>query len=69
MQSPSLIRVLRVLDLLESLDRLVPEPIPSPMERLKAAGRERRRAGRPQSGELDGPTAPWRWGDEPSEAP
>lgn len=63
-QLPSLIRVLRVLDLLESLDRLVPEPVPSPIERLKAVGRERRRAGRPRSSEPDGVTEPWRWADE-----
>ncbi|HST54288.1 MAG TPA: helix-turn-helix transcriptional regulator [Solirubrobacteraceae bacterium] len=43
-QLPSLIRVLRVLGLLESLDRLIPAPAPSPIERLQLAGRERRRA-------------------------
>ena len=43
-QLPSLIRVLRVLGLLESLDRLISAPAPSPIERLQLAGRERRRA-------------------------
>ncbi len=38
------VRVLRELDLLDALDRLVPEPLPSPIERLKLEGRRRQRA-------------------------
>lgn len=64
-QLPSLVRVLRVLDLLEPLDRLIPEPPPSPMQRLQLAGRERQRAGRPRSGAGTDEAAPWQWGDEP----
>jgi transcriptional regulator with XRE-family HTH domain len=62
-QLTSFIRVLRVLGLLESLDRLIPEPTPSPLERLKLAGRERQRArrSRPSDSDTEGP---WRWGDE-----
>jgi transcriptional regulator with XRE-family HTH domain len=65
---PSLIRVLRVLGLLEGLDRLIPEPVPSPIERLKLHGRQRQRAaparvGSPGDDEPE--PAPWRWGDEP----
>jgi transcriptional regulator with XRE-family HTH domain len=57
----SFVRVLRVLGLLDQLDRLVPEPLPSPLERLKLHGRTRQRA-------APGPTAAdegdaWRWGD------
>lgn len=61
------IRVLRTLGLLDALDRLVPEPLPSPIERLKLRGRQRRRASgartsrRPDS--QPGAT-PWSWGDE-----
>src|SRR5580704_19045187 len=40
----SVVRVLRVLGLLDQLDRLVPEPLPSPLERLKRHGRARQRA-------------------------
>lgn len=61
----SLVRILRTLGLLEALELLVPEPIPSPIERLKLQGKQRRRAGRPRS--PDGPGAdakPWAWGDE-----
>ena len=63
----NLVRVLRSLGLSDSLDQLVPEPLPSPVDLLKlhgkarkrASGKKRRRA--PESGE---PRA-WRWGDEP----
>jgi len=58
------IRTLRALGLLELLDRLVPEPRPSPIELLKLQGRERlrarRRLGDPSTADVTG----WRWGDE-----
>ncbi|HEY7960987.1 MAG TPA: helix-turn-helix transcriptional regulator [Solirubrobacteraceae bacterium] len=63
-QLSSFIRVLRALDLSESIDRLVPEPTPSPLERLKLARHERRRA-RPRKTDGAGEqVAPWAWGDE-----
>jgi putative transcriptional regulator len=65
LKSTSLIRVLRVLGLLASLDQLVPEPLPSPVERLRLQGRQRQRArdgGRQESPQ--GEVGPWRWGDE-----
>jgi len=67
-KSTSLIRVLRSLDRLDALDRLLPEPLPSPVERLKLRGRRRQRARSRQEG--DGEAEPWRWGDEqtPDEA-
>lgn len=62
----TLVRVLRALGLLEGLDRLVPESVPSPIELLRLRGRERRRAtgsrGRGRDGSREG--GPWRWGDE-----
>jgi putative transcriptional regulator len=65
-KSTSLIRVLRALDLLDALDRLVPEPLPSPIERRKLQGRSRRRAGTPRRPPgAERPGQPWRWGDEP----
>jgi hypothetical protein len=60
----SLIRALRVLGLLDGMQRLVPEPLPSPIERAKLAGKPRQRA---SGGVPPEPTAsphPWRWGDE-----
>jgi transcriptional regulator with XRE-family HTH domain len=63
-KSNGLIRVLRALGRLDALDRLLPEPLPSPVERLELQGRRRQRAGR-KAKEQD--TGPWRWGDEPAE--
>jgi transcriptional regulator with XRE-family HTH domain len=63
----TLVRVLRQLDLLEALDRLIPEPTPSPLAEVKLRGRRRRRAAHPRGGAAS-PTPeqerPWRWGDE-----
>jgi transcriptional regulator with XRE-family HTH domain len=68
-KSNSLIRVLRGLGLLEALDRLVPEPLPSPVERLRLQGRRRQRAGTRRSA-CEAPAGkPWRWGDEPGDGP
>jgi transcriptional regulator with XRE-family HTH domain len=61
----SFIRVLRVLDLLGALNRLLPEPAPSPIARLSAKDRERRRASGARRREGDkADAAPWVWGDE-----
>jgi transcriptional regulator with XRE-family HTH domain len=68
-RSNSLIRVLRGLGLLEPLDRLVPEPLPSPVERLRLQGRRRRRAGTARTARQSTPAEPWRWGDETGDAP
>lgn len=62
-QFTSVVRILRQLGLLEALDRLVPEPLPSPIDRLKRRGRERQRARPKGSREADGEGGPWRWGD------
>lgn len=64
-KSTSLVRVLRALGLLDALDRLIPEPLPSPVERLRLRGRQRQRA-RSGGGREAPPedAKPWRWGDE-----
>lgn len=61
-QLSGLLRVCRVLDLLESFDALLPEAVPGPMARLKRGGREKQRATRKKV-----TVAPkkWTWG-EPS---
>lgn len=64
-KSTSLVRVLRALGLLNALDRLIPEPLPSPVERLRLQGRQRQRAR--GGGQRETPpedAKPWRWGDE-----
>ncbi len=58
----SFVRALRALDLLGELDRLVPKPLPSPIERLSAQGRRRKRA----SGSRGGGSRPG-GGDEPGD--
>ncbi len=58
----SLIRILRALGQLDVLDRLIPEPLPSPIERIRLQGRRRLRAHQPGGrGKEQGGT--WRWGD------
>ena len=56
------IRVCRVLDLIERLELLVPEPVPSPVAQLKSRGKKRQRASTAK------PAAPpakkWQWGNE-----
>jgi transcriptional regulator with XRE-family HTH domain len=64
-KSSNLVRVLRSLGLLDALDRLIPEPLPSPVERLRLQGRRRQRARTPRGDLLaNQPPGPWRWGDE-----
>jgi transcriptional regulator with XRE-family HTH domain len=62
----NLVRLLRELELLDALDRLVPQPAPSPVAELKLRGQTRRRAAgsRGGAGRPDDRDRPWRWGDE-----
>ena len=61
-QVSTMIRILRALELLEGLGRLVGEVGPRPMDLLKLKGTTRRRAtSRRQAPEKQ----KWRWGDEP----
>lgn len=66
-QVANLVRVLRAYGLLANLDVLVPPPLPSPIEQLRAlqARRhgQRRRAGTRARGVPS--SQPWSWGDEP----
>ena len=76
-QTAALIRILRVLELLTGLARLIPPAGPGPMDLLKRKGRARRRASSkrrpagaaPESGRAEAPGAAsakkkWNWGDE-----
>jgi transcriptional regulator with XRE-family HTH domain len=67
-QLESFIRILRALGLLERLDVVLSEPLPSPIERLKLQGRQRQRA-RDARGETPAPedAGPWRWADDPDD--
>jgi len=62
-QLSGFIRVCRVLDLIERFDLLIPEPVPSPVEQLKLAGRKRQRASTAKLAKASGKK--WQWGDKP----
>ena len=58
----NMIRILRVLGLLENLEALIPDPAISPIQQVKMQGKKRRRASsRPEEPEQK---TPWSWGDE-----
>jgi transcriptional regulator with XRE-family HTH domain len=56
-----LVRVCRVLDLMERLDALVPYAEPTPVEQLTRASRERKRASRRRA--PGSKSRKWTWGD------
>ena len=57
------LRVCRVLGLIDRVDRLIPEPAPSPMQLLQLRGRERKRASGTQVAESPRVQSPWSWGE------
>jgi transcriptional regulator with XRE-family HTH domain len=62
MQMSNLIRILRVLEGLPGLDRMLPEAGPRPMDLLKRKGKPRQRASK--SHRHDQPGTPWTWGED-----
>lgn len=61
-QSSSLIRILRALQLVGNLDTLIPEPAVSPVQQLRMQGKRRQRAS--SKSVRPGKAEPWSWGDE-----
>ncbi len=61
-QMSSIIRILRVLDLLPGLDRMIPEAGPRPMDRLKRKGKVRKRASSHRRSRRS--DEPWSWDDD-----
>lgn len=61
-QATSIIRILRVLQLVENLDCLIPEPAASPVQQLKMQGKQRQRASSKPAKSIK--REPWSWGDE-----
>ncbi|GMR04002.1 MAG: hypothetical protein BMS9Abin22_524 [Gammaproteobacteria bacterium] len=61
-QMSSMIRILRVLDLLPGLDRMIPAAGPRPMDLLKRKGKVRQRAS--SSRRSDRSDKPWSWDDD-----
>jgi len=60
-QLTTIIRLLRILNLSDHLDSLIPEISPSPMEMLKHQAKPRKRASSKKGGK---PSKPWKWGDQ-----
>jgi transcriptional regulator with XRE-family HTH domain len=60
-QMSTLIRVLRVLELLDRLETLAPEAGPRPMDLVKLKGKARKRASGKRKSKDKGP---WQWGDQ-----
>ncbi len=60
-QLSGLVRVCRVLGLVERFDTLIPEEVASPMAQLKQQGRKRRRANGKKAAE--GKPKKWTWGE------
>jgi transcriptional regulator with XRE-family HTH domain len=61
-QMSSMIRILRVLDLTDGIELMLPEPQPRPMDLLKRKGKVRQRAS--GSRRADPPDDPWKWEDD-----
>ena len=61
-QMASLVRIFRVLDLLQNLDQLIPQTGPGPMELLKARGKTRQRASHSRKAETG--TRAWSWDEK-----
>jgi putative transcriptional regulator len=61
-QLTNLIRALRALEMVQNLERLVPESTPSPLRQLKLRGKQRHRASSPRA--AAGPPGHWTWGDD-----
>ncbi len=60
-QLSNLIRVLRALSIAENLDALIPEILPSPMQKLKLRGKTRKRATGSRNRKSSGK---WSWGND-----
>jgi len=66
-QFVAVIRILRVLGLLDNLDALLPEPSISPLDALARRGKQRQRARGSRGAAAETkqqPEEPWSWGDE-----
>ncbi len=61
-QMSSIIRILRVLDLMDGLNNLIPEAVPRPLELLKLKGKERQRASSKRRGKHS--AGKWSWKDD-----
>lgn len=60
----ALLRVARVLLLLDRLDEFIPEHRPTPMDLLARQGHRKQRASQPRNLPKSEPAQPWIWGED-----
>lgn len=60
----NLVRILRAMGLVENLNLLVPERLPSPLAELKKQEKVRQRARESKKSKAAKPSEPWTWGDQ-----
>jgi transcriptional regulator with XRE-family HTH domain len=60
----ALLRVARVLRLLDRLDEFIPEPGPAPMDLLARQGHRKQRASQSKNPAKSAPARPWIWGED-----
>ena len=60
-QTANLIRILRILGLLDGFTALIPEAGPRPLDLLKLKGKQRQRASSKKRAQQTG--TPWSWGE------
>jgi transcriptional regulator with XRE-family HTH domain len=63
-QSESLVKIMRSLGLLETLDTLLPDQGPRPMDMLKLNSKERKRVAKKRGQQNIHGKDEWQWGDE-----
>jgi transcriptional regulator with XRE-family HTH domain len=63
-QSESLVKILRSLSLLETLDALLPDQSLRPMDMLKLKSKERKRVAKKRAPQKAQGEGEWKWGDE-----
>jgi transcriptional regulator with XRE-family HTH domain len=61
-QLSGFLRVCRALGLIERVEMLVPEPVPSPVARLKSGGKQRQRASSVKAARSA--SRKWQWGEK-----
>ncbi len=61
-QTANLIRIFRVLGLIEGLAAMIPETGPRPLDLLKLKGKQRQRASAKKNVKSNG--EPWTWGED-----
>ena len=60
-QMESMIRIFRVLNILDGMENMLPQSGPTPMDLLKRQGKQRQRASYSRRGKDAG--RPWTWGE------